>query len=95
MPRKLLVESNWTTFEDQPLTKENFQKLFANEIPCVRHKSFLTPEECQRMVEIVEHQTTEFVGLRSLSQQTATLTTDTVRDTTTRSSSFLSYPQSV
>jgi hypothetical protein len=56
---KLQIISNWKTLEDQPLTKVSLQELFSNEIPCVRHKGFLSHEECERMVRIV--QDTKFV----------------------------------
>lgn len=59
MTNKLQISSNWSTLDDLPLTKESLGQLFANDVPCVRHKDFLTPEECKRMVKIIEE--TEFV----------------------------------
>lgn len=56
IPNKLQITSNWSTLEDKPLTRESLAELFANGNPCVRHKGFLSPEECERMVEIV-HET--------------------------------------
>lgn len=65
IPNKLQITSNWSTLEDKPLTRESLAELFANSIPCVRHKGFLSPKECERMVEIV-HETKFASGARFL-----------------------------
>ncbi|KAI0838469.1 hypothetical protein F5Y06DRAFT_296546 [Hypoxylon sp. FL0890] len=58
MAKKLQITSAWTTLEDRPVTKESLKQLFENEVPCLRHPRFLSAEECQRMVKVVE--TTKF-----------------------------------
>ncbi|PHH61408.1 hypothetical protein CDD81_379 [Ophiocordyceps australis] len=57
MANKLQLSTTWTTLEDQPLTKDNLDQLFFNEIPSIRQKNFLTTEECARMVKVVESAT--------------------------------------
>ncbi|KAI0014518.1 hypothetical protein F4780DRAFT_767864 [Xylariomycetidae sp. FL0641] len=51
---RLKITSNWTTLEEKPLTNETLEDLFANRIPCVRHKGFLSHDECSRLVKIAK-----------------------------------------
>lgn len=52
--RKIQVTSNWTTFDEQPLTGENIAELFSNTIPAIRYPKLLSTEECARLVEIIK-----------------------------------------
>ena len=51
---RMQVESNWTTFVEQPLSGESIADLFANAIPAVRHPELLSTEECARLVDVVK-----------------------------------------
>ena len=51
---KMTFQSNWTTFDEPSLSRESLTELFANNIPAVRHKKLLTPEECAKMAEITK-----------------------------------------
>ena len=51
---KMTIQSNWTTFDEPSLSRESLTELFANNIPAVRHKKLLTPEECAKMAEITK-----------------------------------------
>ena len=63
-PSALPITSNWRTLEDQPLTRESVRGLLNNAIPTIRHKAFLSKEECSRTVEIIqEHQVVSPVSL--------------------------------
>jgi hypothetical protein len=51
------VQTNWRTFEDQPLSMGSLIDVFAGRIPVVRVPDFLTQDEREKMLEIVkEHQ---------------------------------------
>jgi hypothetical protein len=49
----LRSNSNWRSIADQPLTKASLMSLFNNSIAGIRHKDFLSSEECQRLVDVV------------------------------------------
>jgi hypothetical protein len=49
-----LINTNWTTLEDQPLTGQSVKDLIRNAIPAIRHRSFLTADECNKLVHIVQ-----------------------------------------
>ncbi|KAI3317694.1 hypothetical protein HD806DRAFT_514017 [Xylariaceae sp. AK1471] len=49
-----LINTNWTTLEDQPLTGKSVKDLIQNVIPAIRHKSFLSADECSKLVHIVQ-----------------------------------------
>lgn len=51
---KLQVTTNWRTLEDQPLTETSFRDLLSNNIPSIRHENFLSRDECQSLVNILE-----------------------------------------
>jgi hypothetical protein len=53
MSQNIQVISNWQTLEDQPLSKESINNLFLNTIPCIRHRNFLSKDECDRLVEVI------------------------------------------
>jgi hypothetical protein len=53
-PQKHTIQTNWYTFEDQPLSLQTFTDVLADRIPVVREKGFLTPDERQRMLEVVK-----------------------------------------
>ena len=53
-PPKMTFQSNWTTFDEPALSRDSLTELFANNIPAVRHKKLLTPEECAKMAEITK-----------------------------------------
>lgn len=51
------VQTNWRTFEDQSLSLGSLIDVFAGRIPVVRVPGFLTPNEREKMLQIVkEHQ---------------------------------------
>ncbi|KAI1387348.1 uncharacterized protein F4822DRAFT_430102 [Hypoxylon trugodes] len=50
----LLVNSNWTTLEDRPLTHNSVYSLLQNSIPSIRHRSLLSKEECSKLVGIIQ-----------------------------------------
>ncbi|KAK2038822.1 hypothetical protein LZ31DRAFT_477883 [Colletotrichum somersetense] len=52
-PAKATVTTNWTTFEDQPISSKALIDVFADRIPVVRVKNFLTLDECTRMLGVV------------------------------------------
>jgi hypothetical protein len=51
---KLQVTSSWHTLHDQPLTRGALWNLLNNMIPSIRHKGFLTSEECHKAVEVIQ-----------------------------------------
>ncbi|KAI1858178.1 hypothetical protein JX265_010846 [Neoarthrinium moseri] len=53
-PKKHSLETNWATMADQPMTSQSVLSLFANQIPLVREKKFLSTEECQMMYDIIK-----------------------------------------
>lgn len=53
-PHKHNIQTNWKTFEDQPMTTTSVMDVFANRTPVVREQGFLTPQECERMLQIVK-----------------------------------------
>ncbi|PVI05771.1 hypothetical protein DM02DRAFT_684176 [Periconia macrospinosa] len=53
-PPTYSVKTNWRTLQDQPITLSSILDLFANRIPVLREKSFLSAAECAKMLEIVE-----------------------------------------
>jgi hypothetical protein len=53
-PEKHTVETNWHTFADQPLNSRSFVDVLANKTPVVREKAFLTQDECDKMLKIVQ-----------------------------------------
>ncbi|KAK1564267.1 uncharacterized protein LY79DRAFT_136241 [Colletotrichum navitas] len=50
---KTTVTTNWSTFEDQPMSSGALIDVFADRIPVVRVKNFLTSDECTRMLEVI------------------------------------------
>lgn len=54
------VQTNWHTFEDQPMSLESLIDVFANRIPVFRVPGWLSPEECERMMQIMK--THDIVG---------------------------------
>ncbi|KUJ21136.1 uncharacterized protein LY89DRAFT_778752 [Mollisia scopiformis] len=55
------LQTNWKTFDEQPLSSASFMDLLANTIPLVRAKKFLTSEECKKMLETIRtHQIGEY-----------------------------------
>jgi hypothetical protein len=48
------IQTNWKTFGDQPMTLASLLGVFANRIPVVRERGFLTQDECQKMLEIIK-----------------------------------------
>jgi hypothetical protein len=64
--RQYDIQTNWSTFEDQEMTKNAMMSLFANEIPVVRQKHFLSPDECETLLEILKtHQMVYILDLNS------------------------------
>ena len=61
--RKIEVRSNWTTFDEQPLSGESIAELFSNAIPAIRHPKLLSTEECARLVHVIK--TAQVVSLSS------------------------------
>ncbi|KAI9686196.1 MAG: hypothetical protein M1822_003851 [Bathelium mastoideum] len=47
------ISTSWRTFEDQRISSQSLIDVFANRIPVVRVKNFLSKEERDRMLEIV------------------------------------------
>lgn len=66
------VQTNWRTFEDQPLSTESMTDLFANRIPVARVQEFLKPDELEKMLKVCS--THELVILGSYSIQPTRLT---------------------
>lgn len=56
MPDSLFIRatSNWRTLEDQSLARASIRDLFENTIPTIRHKKFLSKEECRKSVEVIK-----------------------------------------
>lgn len=52
--QKIQVTSNWTTFDEQPLTGESIAELFSNATPAIRYPKILSSEECARLVDIIK-----------------------------------------
>ncbi|KAK7966862.1 uncharacterized protein PG986_001139 [Apiospora aurea] len=52
--REYSVKTNWSTFVDQQMTGHTASQLLSNQIPVVRAKGFLTPEECEKMLAILK-----------------------------------------
>ncbi len=50
----LLVNSNWTTLEDQPLTGGSVKDLIENTIPSIRRRNFLSKNECSQLVGLIQ-----------------------------------------
>lgn len=63
--RKIQVNSNWTTFDEQPLSSESMAELFSNIIPAIRHPKLVSTEECARLVDIIK--TTQVVCISTYS----------------------------
>ncbi|KAI0521400.1 hypothetical protein F5B22DRAFT_634765 [Xylaria bambusicola] len=49
-----LINTNWTTLEDQPLTGKSVNDLVNNAIPTIRHRGFLSADRCRDLVHIVQ-----------------------------------------
>lgn len=45
--------TNWTTLDDQPLTRASIENLFSNTIPSIRVANMLSTEECERLVDVI------------------------------------------
>ena len=52
--RQIHVISNWTTFDEQPLSGESIAELFSNTIPAVRYPKLFSTEECAKLVDIIK-----------------------------------------
>jgi hypothetical protein len=52
-PSKYNLQTSWRTLQDQALTRTSVLDVFANRVPVLREKSFLSAAECARMLEIV------------------------------------------
>lgn len=53
-PQKHAIHTNWYTFEDQPLSLQSLIDVLADRLPVVREKGFLTPDEREKMLEVVK-----------------------------------------
>lgn len=54
VPRNVQVLSNWHTLDDQSLSMQSIKQLLSNSIPTIRRRNFLSEDECQRLVEIIQ-----------------------------------------
>ncbi|KAI0419641.1 hypothetical protein F5X98DRAFT_384407 [Xylaria grammica] len=52
--QKHSFDTHWSTLQEQAMSKESLFDLFAGKIPVIRQPSFLSPEECTKMVEILK-----------------------------------------
>jgi hypothetical protein len=52
-PAKYNLQTSWRTLQDQAITRTSVLDVFANRVPVLREKSFLSAAECARMLEIV------------------------------------------
>ncbi|EAT78340.2 hypothetical protein SNOG_14103 [Parastagonospora nodorum SN15] len=52
-PSKYNLQTSWRTLQDQAITRTSVLDVFANRVPVLREKSFLSAAECARMLEIV------------------------------------------
>ncbi|KAJ8123797.1 hypothetical protein ONZ43_g338 [Nemania bipapillata] len=48
------INTNWKTLHDQPLTTRSVNDLLQNTIPAIRHRNFLSADECSKLVDIVQ-----------------------------------------
>lgn len=44
----------WKTIEEAPLTRESFEALLANEIPAIRWRDAVSPDECRRLAQAMD-----------------------------------------
>lgn len=58
------LHTHWRSLEDHSLSKSSLLDAFANNIPLVRERAFLTDEECNAMLDIL--QTHKIVRLDSI-----------------------------
>ncbi|KAF3764030.1 hypothetical protein M406DRAFT_280107 [Cryphonectria parasitica EP155] len=58
-----VLHTHWRTLDDQSMSSSALMDAFANDIPLVRQRGFLTPEECEKMLDIVK--THKIVGLHN------------------------------
>lgn len=49
-----VLHTHWKTLEDRPLSNASLMDVFANGIPLVRQKAFLSVEECTSMLNILK-----------------------------------------
>lgn len=62
-PRLTNLATPWKLSQDQPLTQENLDLLWRNEIPAIRIANFATTEECRQMIKSIDqHATFETYG---------------------------------
>ncbi|TVY84948.1 hypothetical protein LSUE1_G002741 [Lachnellula suecica] len=52
-PKQHAIYTNWSTFEDQSLSRRSLLDVFTDRIPVVREQGILTVDERKRMLEIV------------------------------------------
>lgn len=48
------LHTHWRSLEDHSLSKSSLLDGFANNIPLIREKDFLSDEECNAMLEILQ-----------------------------------------
>ncbi|OCL05614.1 hypothetical protein AOQ84DRAFT_298585 [Glonium stellatum] len=53
---RIVRRSNWIKIEEQPLSSESLADLFSNRIPALRVRNFLSAQECERMVNVIQTQ---------------------------------------
>ncbi len=56
-PQKTTFETKWTTFQEQGMNKKSLYGVFAGTIPVIRQKQFLSPEECTKMLKVLNSHT--------------------------------------
>lgn len=48
------LHTHWRSLEDNPLSKTTLLDAFANNIPLVRERDFLSEDECNSMLDILQ-----------------------------------------